>query len=169
LDAGRHVETEAGTPQGAVISPLLANVYLHYAYDLWVQAWRGRHATGDMIVIRYADDTIVGFQREGDAERFLANLKERLAKFTLELHPDKTRLIAFDGLSPNSRAVANGGQRRSTFRVHAYLQRRETDVASSCDERRSSRRWATVRRIGTELRGMGTNRSTSKAADWRAC
>ena len=62
LDAGRQVETEEGTPQGAVISPLLANIYLHYVYDLWVQAWRKRHATGDMIVIRYADDTIVGFQ-----------------------------------------------------------------------------------------------------------
>ena len=81
-----------GTPQGAVISPLLANIYLHYVYDLWVQAWRKRHATGDMIVVRYADDTIVGFQRHGDARVFLDDLKERLAKFGLELCTPRRRV-----------------------------------------------------------------------------
>jgi RNA-directed DNA polymerase len=84
-----------GTPQGAVISPLLANVYLHYVYDLWVRQWRQRHAKGDVIVVRYADDTIIGFEHQQDAERFLADLSARLAEFGLGLHPDKTRLIEF--------------------------------------------------------------------------
>ena len=82
-----------GTPQGAVISSLLANVYLHYVYDLWVDQWRKRRATGEVIVIRHADDTIVGFERHADAERFLRDLRERLATFGLDLHPDKTSLI----------------------------------------------------------------------------
>ena len=86
LEDGHLAETEEGTPQGAVISPLLANIYLHYVYDLWVHTWRKRHATGNMIVVRYADDTIVGFQHRADAERFLHDLTERLAKFALDLH-----------------------------------------------------------------------------------
>jgi len=84
-----------GTPQGAVISPLLANIYLHYVYDLWVEQWRKRRAIGEVIVIRYCRDTIVGFQRHADAERFLRDLRERLAMFGLDLHPEKTRLIEF--------------------------------------------------------------------------
>src|SRR5208282_2372189 len=95
LEEGQWIETTEGTPQGSVISPLLANVYLHYVYDLWVQRWRTRNATGDMIVVRYADDTIVGFQHQGDAKRFLNDLKDRLARFALSLHPEKTRLIEF--------------------------------------------------------------------------
>jgi RNA-directed DNA polymerase len=95
LEEGRRIETMEGTPQGAVISPLLANVFLHYVYDLWVRQWRQRHATGDMIVVRYADDTIVGFERQHDAERFLEDLSARLAEFGLGLHPEKTRLIEF--------------------------------------------------------------------------
>ena len=95
LEDGRLIETTEGTPQGSVASPLLANVYLHYVYDLWVQQWRKRHATGDVIVVRYADDTIVGFQHQQDAERFLKDLKDRLAQFALSLHPEKTRLIEF--------------------------------------------------------------------------
>jgi RNA-directed DNA polymerase len=95
LDEGQQIETGEGVPQGAVISPLLANVYLHYVYDLWVRQWRRRHATGDMIVVRYADDTIVGFEHRHDAERFLHDLAQRLARFGLGLHPDKTRLLEF--------------------------------------------------------------------------
>ena len=95
LEEGRRIETVEGTPQGAVISPLLANVYLHYVYDLWVRQWRQRHAKGDVIVVRYADDTIIGFEHQQDAERFLADLSARLAEFGLGLHPDKTRLIEF--------------------------------------------------------------------------
>ena len=103
-------ETMQGTPQGAVISPLLANIYLHYAYDLWAQAWRKRHATGDMIIVRYADDTIVGFQHRQQAEQFLSDLRERLAKFALDLHPEKTRLIEFGRFAVERRAKRGEGK-----------------------------------------------------------
>jgi group II intron reverse transcriptase/maturase len=92
---GEWSKTEVGTPQGSVISPLLANVYLHYVFDLWVQHWRKHWATGEVIVVRYADDSVLGFQYRADAERFLQEWRERLQKFGLELHPDKTRLIEF--------------------------------------------------------------------------
>jgi group II intron reverse transcriptase/maturase len=87
--------TEAGSPQGAVISPILANVYLHYAYDLWANRWRHREALGNVVIIRYADDTVVGFEHEADAKRLEAQLRERMEKFALTLHPEKTRLIEF--------------------------------------------------------------------------
>src|ERR1019366_10094975 len=92
---GRWEKAEMGTPQGAVISPLLANVYLHYVFGLWVEAWRKKVARGQVVVVRYADDLVVGFQNKADAERFLNEFRERLAKFGLELHPEKTRLLEF--------------------------------------------------------------------------
>ena len=92
---GKWSKTEVGTPQGAVASPLLANLYLHYVFDLWVQHWRKLHATGDLVVVRYADDIVMGFGNRDEAERVLQEWKDRLQKFGLELHPDKTRLIAF--------------------------------------------------------------------------
>ena len=95
MEEGRWEETERGTPQGAVISPLLANVYLHYAFDLWVEAWRRKVANGQVVVVRYADDLVMGFQSKADAERFLRDFQVRLAKFDLELHPEKTRLLEF--------------------------------------------------------------------------
>jgi len=95
MEGGRRIRMREGTPQGGSISPLLANVYLHYAFDLWAQQWRRTQATGDVILVRYADDFVVGFQHRHDAERFLAELHERLARFNLELHPEKTRLIEF--------------------------------------------------------------------------
>src|SRR5580698_125582 len=110
LEQGRLIVTEEGTPQGAVISPLLANIYLHYVYDLWVHAWRKRHATGDLIVVRYADDTIVGFQHRSDADQFLSDLKERLAKFSLTLHPEKTRLLEFGRFAARRRAKRGEGK-----------------------------------------------------------
>ena len=88
---------------GASVSPLLANVYLHYVFDRWARQWRRRHAGGDMIVSRFADDFVVGFQHEGDAKRFLNDLRERFAKFNLELHPDKTRLIEFGRFAASNR------------------------------------------------------------------
>jgi RNA-directed DNA polymerase len=94
-EEGKWSKTEVGTAQGAVVSPLLANIYLHYVFDLWVRHWRKHHATGDVIVLRYADDIVVGFEHRADAERFLAEWRKRLQKFGLELHPDKTRLIEF--------------------------------------------------------------------------
>ncbi len=107
---GQWSETTVGTPQGAVVSPLLANVYLHYVFDLWVEAWRKRVARGDVIVVRYADDLVVGFQRRTDAERFLAEFRERLVRFGLELHPDKTRLIEFGRFAVRDRKRRGEGK-----------------------------------------------------------
>src|SRR5437879_691870 len=95
MEQGQWFETEEGTPQGSVISPILANLYLHYVLDVWGEAWRRKLATGDMIMVRYADDAVLGFQHRADAERFLEQFRERLRRFRLELHPDKTRLIEF--------------------------------------------------------------------------
>src|SRR5712691_6942622 len=95
LEDGIVTIEETGTGQGSVISPLLANVYLHYVFDLWAERWRRREATGDMIMVRYADDTVVGFQHESDARRFWDAMRDRLREFSLSLHPDKTRLIEF--------------------------------------------------------------------------
>jgi group II intron reverse transcriptase/maturase len=92
---GQWSETTVGTPQGAVISPLLANVFLHYVLDLWIADWRKRRATGNVIIVRYADDFVIGFENQADAERCLGELRDRYLKFGLELHPEKTRLIEF--------------------------------------------------------------------------
>jgi group II intron reverse transcriptase/maturase len=103
MEDGSWSESEAGTPQGATISPLLANVYLHYVFDLWVHQWRKRQALGDVIVVRYADDCVVGFQHRREAERFLADLGARLRRFGLELHAEKTRLLEFGRYSQTRR------------------------------------------------------------------
>ena len=95
LEDGNWSAVQQGTPQGAVISPLLANVYLHYVFDLWAQQWRRREATGYMIVVRYADDLVVGFEHEADARRFWGAMRERFARFALELHGEKTQLLEF--------------------------------------------------------------------------
>jgi RNA-directed DNA polymerase len=103
IEGGRRVSSEQGCPQGAVISPLLSNVYLHYVLDTWAHHWRKRYASGDVIIVRYADDSVLGFQHEGVAKRFLAAMQERLAKFGLALHPDKTRLIEFGNYAVTNR------------------------------------------------------------------
>jgi len=103
LEDGVVTVSEMGTGQGAVISPLLANIYLHYVLDLYAERWRRREAAGDMIIVRYADDFIVGFQHESDAKRFLDALRERLAEFALSLHPEKTRLIEFGRYAAQNR------------------------------------------------------------------
>ena len=95
MEGGVRQPGTAGTPQGAVISPLLANIYLYYAFDLWAQQWRGRHAHGAVILVRYADDIVAGFEHEADARAFLEAMRQRMAGFALTLHPDKTRLIEF--------------------------------------------------------------------------
>ena len=107
---GQWSETKLGTPQGAVASPLIANVYLHYLFDLWADVWRRKVAKGDVIVVRYADDLVVGFQHRTDAERFLKEFRERLAKFGLELHPDKTRLIEFGRFAARDRKERGEGK-----------------------------------------------------------
>jgi RNA-directed DNA polymerase len=110
IEKGRWSDTPEGAPQGASASPLLANVYLHYVFDRWVRQWRRRHARGDMIVTRFADDFIVGFEHRGDAKQFLHDLRERFAKFGLELHPDKTRLVEFGRFAAQRRAARGLGK-----------------------------------------------------------
>jgi RNA-directed DNA polymerase len=104
MEDGSWAPTESGTPQGSVISPTLANVYLHYSFDLWAERWRHREARGNVIYVRYADDITAGFEHEDDAQRFLAGLRERLSQFALSLHPEKTRLIEFGRFAAESRA-----------------------------------------------------------------
>jgi RNA-directed DNA polymerase len=109
LEDGIWSNPETGTPQGSVASPLLANIYLHYAFDLWVNVWRQKVAQGEVIVVRYADDIVLGFQYLTDADRFRENLAERLRKFGLELHPDKTRRIEFGRFAePNRKKRGEG-------------------------------------------------------------
>ena len=110
LEDGTVTVSERGTAQGAVISPLLANIYLHYVFDLWAEQWRRREATGDMIIVRYADDMVVGFEHEADAERFLEAMRARFAAFALSLHPEKTRLIEFGRFAAANREQAWPGQ-----------------------------------------------------------
>jgi len=110
MEEGKWSEPKTGSPQGSVISPLLANVYLHYVFDLWVNVWRQKWAQGEVVVIRYADDTIVGFQYQADADRFVENFQERLAKFGLELHPDKTRRIEFGRYAEENRKRRGEGK-----------------------------------------------------------
>ena len=114
MEDGIVTVSDRGTGQGAVISPLLANIYLHYVLDLWAVRWRQREATGDMIIVRYADDFIVGFQHESDACRFLDQMRERLQKFALTLHPEKTRLIEF------GRFAAERRQRRGLGKPETF-------------------------------------------------
>jgi RNA-directed DNA polymerase len=114
VEEGRKQRTERGTPQGAVISPLLANVFLHYVLDLWVHQWRTRQARGDVVIVRYADDFVMGFQYQEDAQRCLAALQTRMAKFGLSLHPDKTRLIEF-GRYAAERRRRRGQRKPDTF------------------------------------------------------
>src|SRR5487761_1211142 len=110
IEDGKWSETKEGSPQGASVSPLLANVYLHYVFDRWARQWRRRQAHGDMIVVRFADDLVAGFEHEDDAKQFLSDLRERFAKFSLELHPEKTRLIEFGRHAARNRAARGLGK-----------------------------------------------------------
>ena len=114
MEDGKWTASEEGTPQGSTASPLLANVYLHYVFDLWAQQWRRRRAHGDMIIVRFADDFIVGFEHRSDAEQFLNELRERLSKFALELHAEKTCLLEFGRFAARNRQ-ARGLGRPETF------------------------------------------------------
>jgi len=146
LEDGTWRQVEDGTPQGASISPLLANVYLHYAFDLWAQKWREKQARGDVIIVRWADDFIVGFQYREDAERFLAELRERFATFKLELHPDKTRLIEFGRFADQNRRGRGDGKPES-FNFLGFTH--------SCDKTRKGRfivlRQTIKKRLRTKL------------------
>lgn len=114
LEGGQLSPTEVGSPQGAVVSPLLANIYLHYVLDLWIEWWRRRYARGDVIIVRYCDDFILGFQYRREAELFLVHLRQRLSKFNLELHPEKTRLIEF-GRFAAANCKGRGGGKPESF------------------------------------------------------
>jgi group II intron reverse transcriptase/maturase len=119
LEDGVVTVSETGTGQGSVISPLLANVYLHYVLDLWANRWRQREATGDMVIVRYADDFVVGFEHEADAHRFWEALRKRLEEFSLSLHSDKTRLVEFGRHAADRRARA-GLAKPETFRFLGF-------------------------------------------------
>src|SRR3974390_2115050 len=110
MEEGQWSETKTGTPQGSVASPILANIYLHYVFDLWVDVWRKKHARGDVIVVRYADDIVLGFQWETDADHFRQCMGERLRKFRLDLHPDKTRRIEFGRYAESNRKRRGEGK-----------------------------------------------------------
>ena len=110
LEEGKRIYMEEGTPQGGSASPMLANIYLHYVFDLWVQRWRKKQAHGDVIVVRYADDIVMGFQEKTDAERFWEELKVRMKKFGLELHPEKTRLLEFGRFAARDREKRGDGK-----------------------------------------------------------
>ena len=154
IEDGNWKETIEGSPQGASVSPLLANVYLHYVFDQWARQWRQRHARGDMVVVRFADDFVAGFQHLGDAKQFLKDLRERFAKFNLELHPEKTRLIEFGRFAARHRSE-RGLPKPETFDFLGF-----THI---CGKTRDGRFWlrritiqrrmrAKLKRVKTELR-----------------
>jgi group II intron reverse transcriptase/maturase len=155
LEDGKRMRTEGGTPQGGSASPLLANVYLHYAFDLWVRAWRRKHARGEMIVVRYADDIALGFQLKSDAERFHAELAERLAQFALELHPEKTRLLEFGPYAAERRARRGLGK-PETFNflgfTHICTTKRGTGRFTVLRQTMRKRLQAKLRAVKAELR-----------------
>ncbi len=120
LEDGIVTIEEKGTGQGSVISPLLSNIYLHYVFDLWAERWRRREATGDMIMVRYADDTVVGFQHESDARRFRDAMRDRLREFSLSLHPEKTRLIEFGRFAAQN-CKRRGRSKPETFKFLGFV------------------------------------------------
>jgi group II intron reverse transcriptase/maturase len=130
LEDGTRTHPDTGTVQGGSISPLLANLYLHYVFDLWVQRWRKTQAHGDVVVVRFADDVVVGFEHRQDAEQFLVALRERLARFALELHPAKTRLIEFGQFADRNRR-ARGDGKPETFHFLGFTH--------SCAKKRNGR------------------------------
>jgi group II intron reverse transcriptase/maturase len=136
LEDGKRTRTEEGTPQGGSASPLLANVYLHYGFDLWAQAWRRKHACGDMIIVRFADDIVVGFEVKSDAVRFWAELMDRMRKFSLELHPEKTRLLEFGPFAGENRKKRGEGK-PETFNFLGF-----THI---CGKKRSNGRFTVLR------------------------
>jgi group II intron reverse transcriptase/maturase len=136
LEDGKRLAVMEGTPQGGSASPLLANVYLHYVFDLWVQQWRRTQARGDIIVVRFADDTVMGFETKADADRFQCDLAERMARFKLELHPEKTRLVEF-GPYAAERRKRRGEGKPETFDFLGF-----THI---CTKKRSNGRFTVLR------------------------
>jgi RNA-directed DNA polymerase len=170
IENGTWSQTLEGAPQGASASPLLANVYLHYVLDLWAKWWRSRHTHGDMIIVRFADDFIVGFEYQDDAQRFLTDLRERFAKFGLELHGQKTRLIEF-GRHATRRRKARGLGKPGTFDFLGFTHLcgktrdgrfglRRITISSGCGRNRGS--------SNNSFSGNGISLFPSRANGWQA-
>ena len=168
---GEWSPTKVGTPQGAVISPLYANVFLHVVLDLWIHEWRTRYAKGEVTIVRYADDFVIGFREETDARRCLAALRERLAKFGLELHPEKTRLIQFGRYAEERRAKRgegppetfdflgfthiSGKTRRGDFTIHRKTSRKKVQAKlADLKETLARRRHDDLTQVGAWLRSV---------------
>jgi RNA-directed DNA polymerase len=153
LEEGQRTRVEEGTPQGGSVSPLLANVYLHYVFDLWVQAWRQKCAQGSVIVVRYADDIVLGFQAKSDAERFRMDLVERFRRFHLEVHPEKTRLLEFGPYAVDNQR-RRGLRKPETFNFLGF-----THI---CGKKRSNGRFTVLRqtirkRVQAKLQAVKTD------------
>ncbi len=165
---GQWSETKVGTPQGAVVSPLIANVYLHYTFDLWADVWRRRVAKGDVIIVRYADDLVMGFQQRADAVRFLEEFKERLAKFGLEVHPEKARLIEFGRYAARDRKQRGEGK-SETFTFLGFTrycgQRHKTKTFTVWRITAKKRMVAKLKAIKAELQRRMHDR-TSQVGEW---
>jgi RNA-directed DNA polymerase len=168
MEDGQWFETKEGTPQGAVISPLLANLYLHYVLDQWVNAWRKNVARGDVIVVRYADDAVLGFQYREEAEQFVAALRERLLTFALELHPEKTRLIEFGRYAAERRATRGEGK-PETFNflgfTHICGKNHETGYFQVIRKTIGKRMAAKLKDIGQKLR-QRLHDPTTETSKW---
>ena len=164
---GQWSETKQGTPQGAVVSPLIANAYLHYVFDLWADVWRRKAAQGDVIIVRYADDLVMGFQQRADAVRFLEDFKERLAKFGLQLHPEKTRLIEFGRYAARDRKQRGVGK-PETFNflgfTHYCGQRHKTGTFTVKRITAKKRMVAKLKAIKAELQHRKHHRSSEVGA-----
>jgi RNA-directed DNA polymerase len=155
LEDGKRIRVEEGTPQGGSASPLMANVYLHYVFDLWVQAWRRKRAHGDMIVVRFADDIVLGFQVKSDADQFRAELAERMRKFNLELHPEKTRLLEFGPYAIDNRKRRGEGK-PETFNflgfTHICVRKRSNGMYTVLRQTIRKRLQAKLNEVEAELR-----------------
>jgi group II intron reverse transcriptase/maturase len=151
IEDGEWSDTLEGTAQGASVSPLLSNVYLHYVFDLWADQWRRHNAHGDVILVRFADDYVAGFEHRDDAERFLADLRERFAKFGLELHPDKTRLIEFGRFAAENRA-RRGDRKPETFEFLGFTHM----CAKTRNERFKLKRVTSKKKMRAKLRAVKT-------------
>jgi hypothetical protein len=165
LEEGKRVHSEVGTVQGGSISPLLSNLYLHYVLDLWVQRWRRKQARGEIIFVRFADDFVTGFQHRYEAERFLAELRERFARFGLQLHADKTRIVEFGRYADQNRRNRGDGK-SETFNflgfTHSCGQTRKghfTVLRQTMRQRWQAKLWALKealrRRMHTPIREQG--------------
>ena len=150
LESGEWQEVRAGTPQGAGISPLLANIFLHDVFDLWAQRWRRSGAMGAVVIVRYADDFVLGFEKEADARRMWSDLKERLSKFSLTLHEDKTRLLEF-GRFATERRARRGAGRPETFNFLGFTHYCGTSRDGRFVVKRKTQRQRMIRRL-KELR-----------------